>query len=199
MTSLPDKKQIEQAVRQRYRKVADTAEGMFAYPTGVDGALALGYPPAVVESFSRDLLESFCGVGNPFELGEILPDETVLDLGCGAGFDLLVAAGQVGERGRVLGIDLTPEMVDSARESVSRTSLSNVEIREGGIEELPWPDAHVDVVISNGVLNLSPEKSRALAEVFRVLRPGGRLQFADIVLDTTLPKEVVDSLDAWSG
>ena len=142
--------------------------------------------------------ESFCGVGNPFSLGQPQPGQTVLDLGCGAGFDTLLAARRVGPSGRAIGVDMTPEMIAKARRNVYRLGLSNVELVLGAAERLPLPDASVDLVISNGVFNLCPDKPRALAEVFRVLKPGGRLQMADILLETHVTPEEVASKGSWS-
>ena len=142
--------------------------------------------------------ESFCGVGNPFTLGEPLPGQTVLDLGCGAGFDTLLAARRVGASGKVIGIDMTPEMIAKARTNADSLGVMNVEFLLGEIEDLPLPDASVDLVISNGVFNLCPDKPRVLSEVFRVLKPGGRLQMADILLEPQVTPEEVASKGSWS-
>ena len=185
---------IREAVRKRYADVARSTEGRFAYPTGRAGALALGYQPAWLDAIPDDALAGFCGVGNPFALGPVRPGEDVLDVGCGAGVDLLVAAQLVGPRGRVCGIDLTPEMVDRARTNVG----SRADVAVGMAEDLPFRDGAFDLVLSNGVLNLSPSKERTYQEIYRVLGAGGRLQFADIVLRGDLAPEVAGSLDAWS-
>jgi len=189
---------IREAIRKRYAGVSEYGPGRFAYLTGRAGALALGYEPSLLDRIPEDALAGFCGVGNPFALGALQSGEAILDVGCGAGVDLLIAAGLVGWKGRVGGLDLTPEMAEKARANLRRIGLPNVEVAVGAAESLPFEDASFDVVISNGVLNLSPVKEQAYRELYRVLRPGGRLQFADIVLKEDLPPEVVGSLDAWS-
>jgi arsenite methyltransferase len=193
-----DKDAIHAAILKRYRQVAGSAEGCFKYPTGREGAAFLGYDSAVLDRAPGYMLESFCGVGNPFSLGEIKAGESVLDVGCGAGFDLYIAASMVGESGSVTGIDMTPEMVAASRENIRRAELSNVVVREAASESLPFGPAAFDVVISNGVLNLSQHKQKSFKEIYRALRPGGRLQFADIVLDEDLPQGEASSLEAWS-
>jgi len=172
---------------------------LFQYATGAAGARALGYDDEVLATAPSTLLKSFCGVGNPLALSEIAEGEIVLDIGCGSGLDLYVAGRQVGPHGRVHGIDSTPEMVALATENIARCRSENVEVRCAESESLPYDEGHFDVVMSNGVLNLSPEKERSFGEIFRVLKPGGRLQIADIVLDEALPEEIVGSLEAWSN
>jgi ubiquinone/menaquinone biosynthesis C-methylase UbiE len=147
----------------------------------------------------RNAAELALGVGHPVRHAALRSGEVVLDLGCGAGIDTLLAARSVGPAGRAIGLDMTPEMVERARRNAAAAGLENVEIREGLMEALPLRDASVDVVISNGVLNLSTRKSRALAEAFRVLRPGGRVAIADLVLDEKLPEDVLKSPAALAG
>jgi ubiquinone/menaquinone biosynthesis C-methylase UbiE len=144
------------------------------------------------------MLKSFCGVGNPFSLGEIQPGSSVLDIGSGAGFDLYVASRLVGESGRVCGIDLTKEMVDLARQNIAASGMNNIEVTHVSSEEIPYSDNTFDTVISNGVINLSPCKQELFQEIFRVLKNGGTLQFADVVLEKELPGTLVGSLEAWS-
>lgn len=144
------------------------------------------------------MLESFCGVGNPFLLGEIRQGERILDYGCGTGFDLFVAARVTGERGHVFGIDLTPEMANRARQNLSRLGISNAEVRTIESEIIPYPDSFVDVVISNGVINLTLDKQAAFREILRVLVPGGRFQFADIIQEKAMPADLASSPEAWS-
>lgn len=199
MGANPDQQEIQRAILDKYKKIAHSAEGMFNYATGTEGARALGYDSKAIAEAPSQLLRSFCGVGNPFSIGEIREGETVLDVGCGAGFDLYVASKKVGTAGRVLGVDLTPEMVSVATDNIARSGVTNVEIQQGSSENLPFEQESIDVVISNGVFNLSPQKRLSFEEVFRVTRPGGRLQFADIVQDDDLPGDIVGSLEAWSN
>jgi SAM-dependent methyltransferase len=173
---------IRQGVAEKYRKVAVSPEGLFRYPTGEASALGLGYPPELLRAIPSRIRERFVGVGNPFSLGPILPGEAVLDLGCGAGFDALVAAQLVGSNGLVVGVDLSPEMIAVAEAGLRETGFPNVEFRTAQVEAIPVPDATFDVALSNGVLNLIPDKPAALRGILRVLRPGGRLQACDIGL-----------------
>jgi SAM-dependent methyltransferase len=190
--------EIRKAIRDKYAEVSLSAAGKFQYPTGKEGAKALGYDPAVLESAPAQFLESFCGVGNPFSLGKIEPGSMLLDFGCGAGFDLFVASRLVGENGRVCGIDLTEEMVQRARENLTRAGVTNFEIRKVDSETMPYNDHSFDVAISNGVINLSPNKETTFSEIYRVLKPGGKLQFADVVLENELPAGLAGSAEAWS-
>ena len=194
----PDTSEIRNVIRSKYAEVAVSAAGKFSYPTGREGATALGYDRDVIERAGPRFLESYCGVGNPFSLGPIRPGERVLDFGCGAGFDLFVAAGLVGESGQVCGVDLTQEMVDRARENLSCAGIKSFEIKKVESETLPYSDTSFDVVISNGVINLSPHKQACFKEIHRVLKPGGRLQFADVVLEREHAAGVAGSLEAWS-
>lgn len=198
MTKELDVRVIQAAVCRKFGEAAHSAEGKFKYPTGRAGAIALGYDPPVVGDMPDEIFESFCGVGNPFSLGPINPGEVILDVGCGAGFDLIVASRFVGTTGRVCGIDLTPEMVERAQTNLRRAGVSNGAIHLAGSEAIPYDDSTFDVVISNGVLNLSPLKERSFQEIYRVLKPNGRLQFADIVLQLDLPAGMINSLEAWS-
>jgi ubiquinone/menaquinone biosynthesis C-methylase UbiE len=157
------------------------------------------YAAAELESLPRDAVETSLGVGDPVRHAALRPDETVLDLGCGAGIDTLLAARAVGPSGRAIGLDMTPEMVERSRRNARTAGLDNVEIRQGVMEEIPLPDESVDVVVSNGVLNLSTRKSRALAESLRVLRAGGRISIADLVLVEALPQDVLKSPTALAG
>jgi arsenite methyltransferase len=173
---------IRAGIAEKYRKVAVSPEGLFRYPTGEASARGLGYPPDLLAVIPQPIRERFVGVGNPFALGPMRPGESVLDLGCGAGFDAFVAAQLVGPGGRVVGVDLSPEMLAVARAALAEAGFPQVEFRKASIETLPLPDASFDVALSNGVLNLVPDKPAALGEIFRVLRPGGRLQACDIGL-----------------
>lgn len=173
---------IRRGIADKYRKVAVSRAGLFRYPTGEESARALGYAPALVTGIPQAVRERFVGVGNPFALGPLTPGDSVLDLGCGAGFDALVAAQLVGPTGLVAGIDLSAEMLAAASAALADTPYAWVEFCQGEVEALPFPDASFDVVLSNGVLNLVPDKPRAVRETYRVLRPGGRLQACDIGL-----------------
>lgn len=195
----PDIAAIQEAIRKRYADVAVSASGQFGYPTGRAGAVALGYDPALLETLPEVVLASFCGVGNPFLLGPLQPGEAVLDVGCGAGFDLIVASRLVGEHGRVEGIDLTPAMVARAQQNLQLAGVPHGQVTLGCAETLPYATGTFDVILSNGVLNLSPLKEQSFREIRRVLKPGGRLQCADIVLNEALPVEVAGNLDAWAG
>ena len=178
--------------------MAISSEGKFGYPTGRAGAEALSYDPIHIREAPASLLKSFCGVGNPFSLGEIQPGSSVLDIGSGAGFDLYVASRLAGESGRVCGIDLTREMVNLARQNIVASGLNNIEVTHVSSEEIPYRDNTFDTVISNGVINLSPCKQELFQEIFRVLKNGGKLQFADVVLEKELPGTLAGSLEAWS-
>jgi len=186
------------SVTDRFRKVAESPAQEQKFPVGPQSAKKLGYNPAEVDALPTSVTESFCGVGNPFLMGKPQPSQTVLDLGCGAGFDTLLAARRIGTGGKVIGLDMTPEMVGKARRNASLLGVTNVVFLLGEIESLPLPDATVDLVISNGVLNLCPDKPRVFGEIFRVLKSGGRLQMADILLEPKVrPKEVAGK-GSWS-
>jgi SAM-dependent methyltransferase len=190
--------EIHAAVERRFAQVARSPEQERKFPVGPASAKKLGYDPLEIDALAGSVTESFCGVGNPLSLGAILPGQTVLDLGSGPGLDSLLAARRVGPTGKVVGVDLCLEMVEKGRRNADLLGLHNVEFVQGSIEELPQPDRSVDVVISNGVFNLCPDKPGVLAEAFRVLRPGGRLQMADILLhDGVLPEEVTHKGE-WS-
>ena len=194
----PTNDDLRAAVVERFAAVAAGPGREETFPVGPASAKTLGYDPQEIDALPPTATESFCGVGNPLDLGDVRPGQTVLDLGSGAGLDTLLAARRVGPTGRVVGVDLCPEMVVKARRNAEQLGLHNVEFVEAGIERLPLPDASADVVISNGVFNLCPDKSRVLAEAFRVLRPGGRLQMADILLHDDVTPEQVACLGEWS-
>jgi arsenite methyltransferase len=194
-----DRRKIEEGIRGKYAKVAVNPEGLFSYPTGRAGLDALKYDPDILRSFPVTALESFCGVGNPFSLGEIREGESVLDIGCGGGVDSMIAATMTGPTGTVVGIDMSAAMVERAKKNLSLTDLKDVSFRESSAEDLPFPDQNFDVVISSGVFNLVQDKLKALREVFRVLKPGGRLMMADQVLTGYLPEDVKARVDKWAG
>ncbi len=189
---------LRASVIDRFRRVAIAPDQERRFPVGPESAKRLGYQVAEVDALPAAVTESFCGAGNPFSLGQPLPGETVLDLGCGAGFDTLLTGQKVGPNGNVIGVDMTPEMIAKARHNASLLSLTSVEFILGEIEHLPLPDASVDLVISNGVFNLCPDKPRVLSEVFRVLKSGGRLQMADILLERNVTPQEVASKGSWS-
>jgi ubiquinone/menaquinone biosynthesis C-methylase UbiE len=159
----------------------------------------LGYDPAELAALPQAATASFAGVANPHAIGPIHPGETVLDIGSGAGMDLLLAARRVSPTGKAIGVDMTPAMIARARAAAAEAGLPQVEVLEGNAQALPLPDASIDVVISNGVLNLSPDKGLAFAEIVRVLRPGGRLHLADIVVGTELSEDIRRDIDLWTG
>ena len=192
-----DKDKIEAGIREKYAKVAASPQGLFKYPTGKAGLEALGYDPEILKTLPESILDSFCGVGNPFSLGTVDRGETVLDIGSGGGLDSLVAARMVGAGGKVVGLDLSPEMVARAYENLKQTDLTNVAFQEFSGDDLPFPDGSFDVVISNGVFNLIPAKGRMLKEACRVLKPDGRLLIADQVLSGALTKSPRERIDSW--
>jgi SAM-dependent methyltransferase len=176
------REQIFAAVRQMYGEVATAPLKQFHFPTGRDACHFVGYPDTWLDRIPATAVESFAGVGFPFRADVIRPGDTVLDIGSGSGTDTLLAAGLVGPQGRVIALDITPAMLEKLRRNVAAAGVTNVEILEGNAEAIPLPDSSVDVVTTNGVLNLVPDKPKAFAEIFRVLRPGGRVQVADIML-----------------
>jgi ubiquinone/menaquinone biosynthesis C-methylase UbiE len=159
----------------------------------------LGYSGETMEALPQGTIDSFAGTGNPFLFGDLKPGEAVIDVGCGAGFDTLLAAAQVGPNGRVIAVDMTAEMRAKAAAGARELGFSHVEVREGYAESLPAPDGQADVVISNGVINLCPDKQAVFREMFRVLKPGGRLQVGDILVHREVPQEAKDDIDLWSG
>jgi SAM-dependent methyltransferase len=194
-----DRAQLRSAIQDEYTEVAARPWQGFHFHTGRFLADRLGYPADRVAALPDRVVESFAGVGNPFSWGDLAPGERVVDLGSGAGFDAVLAAQMVGLSGHVLGIDMTPAMIAKARANAALLGLANVEFREGYLEALPIPDASVDVVISNGVVNLCPDKAAVLAEAYRVLRPGGRLQLADIVVGTAVPDDAKQDIALGTG
>jgi SAM-dependent methyltransferase len=194
-----DAEQLREEVQVKYREVATAPEATYHFHTGRVAAERLGYDMALVDSLPEQAVESFAGVGNPFELRALAPGERVLDAGSGAGFDSFVAARQVGDTGYVVGIDMTPEMLEKASATAERLGLSNVEFRDGLLEAMPVEDGWADVVISNGVINLCPDKRAAFSEIRRVLRAGGHVQFADIANGRPVPPEALRDIDLWTG
>lgn len=192
-----DKKRIETSILGKYAKVAVSPEKLFKYPTGLAGLKALNYDSEIIQTLPEAVLASFCGVGNPFTLGQINEGEAVLDIGCGAGVDTIFAAMMVGPTGRAVGVDMTPEMLVRARESVQVMALENVSFEEASAENLPFEDTSFDVVISNGVFNLVANKQRALSEALRILKSNGRFMVADQILVGQLPKDKKARIKSW--
>ena len=197
--ALVDREELRRQVSEKYRDVALNPEFGFHFHTGAPLARMLGYPETLIQELPASAVASFAGTGNPFLFGDLHAGEVVVDVGCGAGFDTLIAARQVGANGRVLAVDMTPEMREKLVASATSLALATVEVLAGYAEALPVPDATADVVISNGVINLCPDKQQVFRELYRVLKPGGRLQVGDILVHLPVPQEAKDDIDLWSG
>ena len=195
--SIQDLKQIHIGIRDKYAKVAISPEGQFKYPTGRAGLEQLKYDAAIVAELPEAVADSFCGVGNPFSLGEITPGSRVLDIGCGAGVDALVASKMAGPSGSVLGLDITPEMIQRAEANKKEIGAENVFFQAGRVQDLAGIDASFDVVMSNGAINLIPEKEEVIEAAFRLLKPGGRLFVADQFLVGPTSKDVKARIQSW--
>ena len=192
--------QLRSEVSNIYARVASHPDDKFHFHRGpVYAAEFLGYAAQELAALPPEATASFAGVGNPQAIAALNPGETVVDIGCGAGMDLLLAARQVGPQGKAIGVDMTDAMIERASRAARLAELHNVEVRKGDATELPLADASVDVVISNGVLNLVPEKEMAFREIARVLRPGGRLQIADIVVENELSEDIRNNIELWTG
>ena len=193
-----DVQTLKDEIRKTYARVSDDPDHDFIFPTGRAWAADLGYPAelAIVPDAAA---ESFAGVANPFSLGRLRPGERVLDLGCGASTDSLVAVQMVGSEGRVTGIDMTVEMLAKARRAAAQIAAGNVEFVEGQIEHLPFPEESFEVVISNGVIDLVPDKDAVFSEIHRVLVPGGRIQIADVTIQNPVSEEGRRNIDLWTG
>ena len=189
---------LKREIRKTYASVSQEPERDFVFPTGRPWAEDLGYPPELAD-VPDTAVASFAGVANPFSLGRLAPSERVLDLGSGAGTDSLVAALMVGPEGRVTGIDMTPEMLAKARGAAEEMQATNVEFVQGEAESMPFHDATFDVVISNGVIDLIPDKDAVFAELHRVLAPSGRLQIADVTIQNPVSEEGRRNIDLWTG
>jgi SAM-dependent methyltransferase len=194
-----DLAELRAAIREEYMAVALKPEQGFHFHTGRPLAGLLGYSDEGLTGIPETSIESFAGTGNPFSLGQLRSGERVLDVGCGAGIDSLIAAKMVGPTGQVIGVDMTPAMLNKARRAAIEAGLTNVEFREGYAEALPVPDGWADVVISNGVLNLMPDKAAALSEIARVLKPTGRLQIGDILVQKAVPEDAKSDISLWTG
>ncbi len=190
---------LRQAISKEYEEVANNPERGFHFHTGRPLTKILGYKEEWLEGIPESAIESFAGTGNPFSLGEIRSGERVIDIGCGAGIDSLIAAKKVGSDGKVIGIDMTEAMLDKARQACEEAGLSQVEFRYGHAENLPVPDGWADVVISNGVINLTPDKETTFREIARALKPKGRLQIGDIQVQKKVPDSAKRKIDLWTG
>jgi arsenite methyltransferase len=189
---------LKREIKKTYAGVSQDPEKDFIFPTGRAWAEDLDYPPELA-NVPDTAAASFAGVANPFALGRLEPGERIADLGCGAGTDSLVAAQMVGPEGHVTGVDMTPEMLDRARAAGREAGIENVEFVDGEIERLPFEDGSLDVVISNGVIDLVPDKDAVFAEIFRVLRSGGRMQVADVTIQKPVSEEGRRNIDLWTG
>jgi SAM-dependent methyltransferase len=189
---------LKSEIKKTYASVSTEPEKDFIFPTGRAWAEDLGYPEELA-TVPESAVESFAGVANPWAMGRLAAGERVLDLGSGAGTDSLIAAQMVGEQGHVTGIDMTQEMLAKARAAAAEMGATNVEFVEGEAERLPFPDASFDVVISNGVIDLIPDKDAVFIELFRVLAPGGRIQVADVTIQNPVSAEGRRNIDLWTG
>lgn len=188
---------IEAGIRQKYAEVAKNPEGRFQYPTGRKGLEALHYDRALIDRLPDAVASSYCGVGNPFSLGRIHAGEHILDVGCGAGVDTILAAMMAGPEGSAVGVDIVPDMLARAEANRNMTGGQNVSFQNAAGNDLPFPGDAFDVVISNGVINLIPDKAAALTEIHRVLKPGGRLMVADQVAVGSVQKDIQARLANW--
>jgi arsenite methyltransferase len=195
--SQKDKDQIEAGIRSKYVKVAENPEGLFKYPTGRAGLEALDYDPGLIRALPEAVIASYCGAGNPFSLGQINQGLAVLDIGCGAGVDTILAAMMAGPSGKAVGVDIVPEMLQRAEENLKMTDLKNVIFKKASGEKLPFEDSSFDVVISNSVINLIPDKVGTLKEAMRVLKPDGRLMIADQIMVGRLQRDIKARLASW--
>ncbi len=194
-----DMQKLREAIQDEYAEVATTPNKGFHFHTGRPLARLLGYSEAETDPLPEAVVESFAGVGNPFVFGPLRAGETVVEVGSGAGLDAILAAQQVGSTGCVIGVDMTSAMLEKARANAARLGLADMEFRHGYAEELPVADGTADVVISNGLINLSPDKQAVFREIARVLKPGGRIQIADIIVQQAVPEAAKENVDLWTG
>ncbi len=194
-----DRDELRRFISEKYSQVATNPELGYHFHTGRPLAVMLGYPSDVIDRLPPANVASFAGTGNPFLFGDLHPGERVVDVGCGAGLDTLIAAQQVGPRGRVVAVDMTAQMREKTQEGAREMGLANVEVREGFAEGLPAEDGSADVIISNGVVNLCPDKRAVFKEMLRVLTPGGRIQLGDILVHKEVPQDAKDDIALWSG
>ena len=195
----PQVETLRKEIQEKYTELASSPELTFHFNHGLSLAKLLGYSEELLAGLPPEAVESFAGLGNPFSVGDIAPGETVVDIGSGCGFDSLIAGKFVGPTGRVIGVDMTDAMLKRSRKTAKGLGLTQVEFKKGFAEDLPVPDDSVDVVISNGVINLTPDKYAVFKEVFRALKPGGRLYLADIVAYKEVPDAVKENVDLWTA
>lgn len=194
-----DRDTLRAAIREEYQEVAREPGKGFHFHTGRRLASILGYDESLLEGVPEKSIASFAGTGNPFSMGALSPGENVVDIGCGAGIDSLIAARMVAPKGNVVGVDMTDAMLDKAENARKDAGIANAEFKSGYGEKLPVSDGWADVVISNGVFNLMPDKLAALREMSRVLKPGGRLQLADILVQKPVSEKSKERIDLWTG
>lgn len=190
---------LNEAIKKEYSKVAEEPKKGYHFHTGFDATDRIGYDRTLCTNIPNENIESFAGTGNPFSLGPINEGDVVVDVGSGSGLDSLIASQLVGPTGRVIGIDMTHEMLSKSRHGASVMGAKNTEFREGYADNLPLPDNFADVVISNGVLNLTPDKEKTLNDWSRVLKPGGRLYIGDILVSKKIPQSALDDISLWTG
>lgn len=195
----PEVDTLRREIQDKYTEVASSPDLEFHFHHGLPLAKILEYKEEHLAGLPAEAVESFAGVGNPFSVGDIAPGETVLDIGSGCGFDCFIAAKMVGPTGKVIGVDMTDAMLKKSRKTAKEMGLTQLEFKKGFAEEIPVPDASVDVVISNGVINLTPDKYAIFREVFRILKPGGRLYLADIVVYKFISDEIRKEVDLWTA
>jgi arsenite methyltransferase len=192
-----DREQIDSGIREKYHQVAISPEGQFDYPTGIAGLTKLGYGNHLIADLPNTVADSFCGVGNPFSLGKIDSGAFVLDIGCGSGVDALIAAKLVGPSGKVLGIDVTTEMIEKANYNTELMSSDNISFQIARVQDIADVDEGFDVIISNGVFNLIPDKDEALQAAYGLLKPGGKLYICDQILTGPLSKDLRQRVASW--
>jgi SAM-dependent methyltransferase len=195
----PDRNVLREEIRNEYREVARHPDRGFHFHTGRRLARIVEYADEWLEGIPESVISRFAGTGNPFSMGSLAPGELVVDLGCGAGIDSFIAARQVGSTGAVVGVDMTREMLDTAEAARDEAGIEQLEFRHGFLEQLPVDDGWADVVISNGVVNLCPDKEAAFREIHRVLKPGGRIQIADILVSRPVSDSAKQRIDLWTG